>query len=454
MVDIDNNKLPHPQASRIIQRIKAVVLVKQGVSIALSAWYVGLCVDTVNKWLSRADSGGDFFDKPRSGRPPTFRESVFFKIIAFYCQTSGLAQNIKLSLRWCAAYFCGHREILGCSISASSIWRMLKKHSLRPHKYKYFLQITDPEFFSKMEPIIQLYINPPPYLFCLDECTGLQALQRYYPSLPPKQNQPGLKEFDYIRHGTTTLFGIFHVNSGKVFGRCQSSHNSETLVTILEEHIRTFPSDEKLHYILDNYSTHYHDRVCQMVARLCQISYEPLKTAKERREWLQNSDKRIVFHFLPFHGSWLSQVEILFGIMKAKCLKDGSFKSVAELITTIDEFIHLWNTYFFHPFEWNYTGRDLHQKVVRRFSRWLLLKSRHVTGKFLKKQLLLMQQLILHYFDKVEWNDWKQLLVVMGQRNDYIQVIIDKDEKLQEIFCEVEKMLAKKLFLSNSNKSC
>lgn len=437
--------MPLTLTSRIIKRIEAVVLVKHGVNIALSAWYVGLCVDTVNKWLKRADSGDDFSDKPRSGRPPTFGQPVFFKIIAFYCQTSGLAQNIKLSLRWMADYLSAHLEILGCSVSASSICRMLRKHSLRPHKYKYFLQITDPEFFSKMEPIIQLYVNPPPYLFCLDECTGLQALQRYYPSLPPKQNQPGLKEFDYIRHGTTTLFGIFHVNTGKVFGRCQPNHNTETLLTILEEHIRIFPSDKKLHYILDNYSTHYHDRVCEMVARLCQLSYEPLKTGKERREWLQNSDKRIVFHFLPFHGSWLSQVEIWFGIMKGKCLKDGSFKSVEELITTIDQFIHLWDTYYFHPFDWNYTGHDLHQKVVRRFFRWLLLKSCQVTRKFLKKQLLLMQQLIMHYFDKVELGEWQKLLIVMVQRNDYIQDIIDKDEKLQKIFCEVGKILAIKI---------
>ena len=82
-------------------------------------------------------------------------------------------------------------------MSHSTIQRILKKHALRPHMHKYFLAITDPDFFPKMEPIIDLYLHQPEYLFNFDECTALQAKSPLAPELPAAFNKSRYEEFEH-----------------------------------------------------------------------------------------------------------------------------------------------------------------------------------------------------------------------------------------------------------------
>lgn len=83
--------------------------------------------------------------------------------------------------------------------------------------------------------------------------------------------------------------------------------------------IRIESDDVELHYIFDNYNTHYHDNFCKTVAKLSGVKYKPLKTGKERQSRSVGAeDKRVVIHFLPFHGSWLNMIEIWFGLLKNK----------------------------------------------------------------------------------------------------------------------------------------
>jgi len=140
---------------------------------------------------------------------------------------------------------------------------------------------------------------------------------------------------------------------------------------------------------MDNLNTHFNDEFCKAVAELSNVTYDPLRTGIERRQWLQDENKRIVIHFTPFHGSWLNMIEIWFGILNKKCLKHQSFESVQLLQETIEEFIETWNTYFSHPFTWTYTGEELHEKAITRFNKLLLIESKQMDIKFLTKQLLL-----------------------------------------------------------------
>jgi transposase len=87
--------------------------------------------------------------------------------------------------------------------------------------------------------------------------------------------------------------------------------------------------------ILDNYKTHYHLAV---------------------KEWIAEQNERIEFVFTPFHGSWLNQIEIWFGILRRYCLKHSSFKDVNELNEQILDFIVTWNKNFAHPFKWKFKG--------------------------------------------------------------------------------------------------
>ncbi len=355
----------------------------------------------------RSMNGDELCDQKRSGRPAVYSEKIQLKTIAFYCQVSPLPGCNRWSLRWAENYLKGHSEIIGCSMSHSTIQRILKTHSLRPHLHKYFLEITDPDFFPKMEHIIDLCLHPPEYLFNFDECTGLQAKYPLAPDLPPAPHKPKYEEFEYRRNGTTDLLAFLNPKTGQVFGKCTPNHNTQTLIRVFKEHVHSLPCDAQLHYIMDNLNTHFNDDFCKTVAQLSGVTYDPLKTGIERRNWLQRDDKRIVIHFVPFHGSWLNMIEIWFGILSKKCLRHQSFSSVQLLQEIIEEFIETWNSFFAHPFTWKYTGEGLQEKAIKRFNNLLIIESKQMDVKFLTKQLLLMSNIAKTYRTKVANKVWK-----------------------------------------------
>ncbi len=418
---------------QIQERSKMLVLNHCGVNSRTIAWFINRHITTVCRWILRSKSGNELCDRNRSGRPAIYNEKIQLKTIAFYCQVSPLPGCNSWSLRWAENYLRQHSEIIGYSMSHSTIQRILKNHALRPHLHKYFLTITDPDFFPKMEHTIDMYLHPPEYLFNFDECTGLQAKNPLAPDLPSAPNIPKYEEFEYKRNGTIDLMAFLNPKTGHVFGKCTPNHNTQTLIHVFKEHVKTLPSDAPLHYIMDNLNTHFHDDFCKTVAELSGVTYTPLKTGIERRNWLQRDDKRIVIHFVPFHGSWLNMIEIWFGILNKKCLKYQSFPSVQILQQTIEEFIATWNKFFAHPFTWKYTGEGLHEKAITRFNKLLLIESKQMDIKFLTKQLLLMSNIAKTYYQKVHNKVWKQLHELIVDKKDYINSIISGAIKERQI---------------------
>jgi len=317
---------------RVRQRAIIAALSMEGIDNRSIAIFTATHPKTVLKWVCRIGEGKPLTDVRRCGRPRCFSEAARLMTIAVYCQHSPPLPGIHLwSLRDAQRYFKEHPESIGGPISRATIHRILLDHALRPHRRKYYLQITDPDFFPKMEHIIELYSHPPQNLYCFDECTCIQALKRLTPTLPPSADQPALEDFDYRRNGTTDLLAFLNPATGKVYGQCTENHNRNTLCRVFSSHVRMHTPDAVIHYIMDNLSTHYHDDFCQTVAELSRVPYSPLKTGAERRQWLQSQHKRIVVHFVPFHASWLNMVEIWFGILKNKCLKYDQFFSVEQL---------------------------------------------------------------------------------------------------------------------------
>ena len=411
--------------NRVRQRSQMAALTGCGIYAQTISWFVNRHITTVRRWISRAKDDGNIHDQKRDGRPPVYSEKIKLKTIAFYCQVSPLPDCGTWSFRWAEKYLKEHSEIIGCSLSHSTIQRTLKSHALRPHLHKYFLAITDPDFFPKMDHITDLYLNPPEYLFNFDECTGLQAKNPLAPNLPAAHNKPRYEDPLYRRNGTVDLLAFLRPRTGEVFGRCAPNHNTQTLVRVFEEHVCALPSDASLHYIMDNLNTHFHNDFCKMVAALSNVTYVPLKTGKERRQWLQSDDKRIVIHFVPFHGSWLNMIEIWFGILSKRFLKHQAFRSELFLAETILKSIKIWNDVFAHPFTWKYTGKGLHEKVISVFNKQLLVENRQMDIQFLTKQLLLMDNIAYTYPDKVQTREWKQLSDLLIEKRDYLNSIID-----------------------------
>jgi hypothetical protein len=406
---------------------------------------LGCHIKTVFLWKNRFHAGDGILDRPRSGRTPIIPSEVNHRLLAFYCQHNPLPGCTRWTIRWAEVYLQKHPEILQYPISRSSIHRLLNFNALKPYRNKYFLQICDPNFFPKMEKIIKVYNSSYQYLFCLDECTGLQALERKAPRLPAQGDHPEYLEPEYVRHGTVSILSILQVSTGLVFTECIPDHTSSTLISSVKNHALQYDRSAELHYICDNYSSHSTEEFCLGIAELCDIDLPKLKTAQDRRQWLESPKKRIVFHFLPTHGSWLNLIEIWFGILQQKSLKDESFLSTTDLKYRIISYNDTWNTEFAHPFKFSYTGKGLHEKVISRFTKWLQMQSPQLNVKFLEKQLKLMHNLTTTYWTKVKKNAWNILKTTLQERDNFIKGIIRTDEDLNVLLINLNTLLHTKL---------
>jgi transposase len=241
------------------------------------------------------------------------------------------------SVRDLARLVAGRGEIL--TMSPATVQRILAALVLKPHRVRYFLTRTDPEFERKMAAIVDLYLAPPPNsrVLCVDEKTGIQALERLHPTLPLRPGLVERQEFEYLRHGTVNLFAAFDVGTGTVFAQCYQRHTNLEFRHFLRA-LRARDPDSRWHLIVDNASYHKKQAVL---------------------DWCAAQRPQVTLHWLPAHGSWLNQVEIWFSLLSRKCLRRASVRSPLDLRDLIHRFIKTWNTHFAHPFEWTYTGKPL-----------------------------------------------------------------------------------------------
>ena len=415
-------------AFKLYTRYQIITLSSYGITQRVISIFTGCNMQMVYRWSRRCD----FNDKARAGRPLLYNEEIQLKTIAFYCQTTPLPDCGRWTLRWAEKQLKKEdSNPVGQPVSRSTIQRILKSHVLKPHISKYFLQITDPDFFPKMQHIISLYMNPPEYLFCFDECPGIQVLQRLAPHLQTETMRRRLEEFEYIRNGTIDVFGFLRVASGKIFAECRADHRTETFLEIMDKHIKTLPEHETIHYIMDNLASHASYDLCKLVSKYSKIQCPPvnaLDTALTRRQWLQSENKRVVIHYTPFHGSWLNMVEIWFGILNQKCLKE-SFASPDLMYNSIYSFVDQWNTLLAHPFKWSYDGKGLCQKAVVRFIKMLEISIDKMHITYMTKQLLLMTNLIESYWEKVEFSIWSILYDLINSGFQQLHDIVLRDDK-------------------------
>lgn len=410
------------------QRFAVAVLTEREVVPCAAAAFAGMSPDTAREWARRQVDGLDIRDAPRSGRPRDYGQDAESRFIAFYCQSTPFEDAGRWTLRWAERELGDHPETIGCSPSRSTMQRMLSGHHLRPHRNRYFLQITDPDFFPKAERIIALYKSPPKNLFCFDECPGIQILQRIVPDLRPRDDgsiRQWWREFEYIRNGTTDLFAFLEVRTGNMSVSCHPDHKKATFLAQFGEHAGALPEDEPIHYVMDNLDSHCCYEFCMAVAELSGVtcpSRKRLGSRQERREWLQREDKRVVIHFTPFHGSWLNQAEICFNLIGHACLRD-SYSCPDQIHAAILAFVAKWNSDWAHPFHWRYDGDGLHKKAVERFTAALTHSAGKMTLQYMAKSCALMVNLITDYYHEVPAECWRR----------YIDALIANEQQLWQL---------------------
>jgi transposase len=202
---------------------------------------------------------------------------------------------------------------------------------------------------------------------CCDEMTGVQALERIAPDKELRPGQIARHEFEYVRHGTTTLIGNLDVVSGEMISPTLGPTRTESdFVRHIEQTVATDPEGAWT-FIVDGLNIHWPAGLAAWVAEHCEPDrplgkkgkHGVLKNQATRREFLSDPSHRIRFVFLPKHSSWLNQIEVVFGMVMRKLIRRGSFPSVENLEGRLRAFFDYFNSTLAHPFDWTYTGRPL-----------------------------------------------------------------------------------------------
>jgi transposase len=197
------------------------------------------------------------------------------------------------------------------NVSCSTVQRIWRKHGLRPHRLERHMVSNDPDFETKAADVIGLYLNPPAHavVFCVDEKTAIQALDRKDRMLPLSPGRAESHGFEYKRNGTLSLFAALNTATGEVLGRTAPRHTSEQFVAFLSDVVASQPKRQELHVICDNVSSHKTERVQAFLA----------------------AHSNVQIHYTPTYSSWLNQVENWFGRIQRDVISRGIFTSVKDL---------------------------------------------------------------------------------------------------------------------------
>ena len=328
---------------RVKERLSIVLLADEGLSNREIKNLLPLTLETIARWRNRyAEEGlsGIEQDRPRGGNQggADSKEQALLrkKIIEWTTNKDKLptACTHWTSRTLASALGTNHNLV-------ARVWRM---YGFKPHLIRQFKISNDPAFEEKLEDVVGLYLSPPEnaVVFCVDEKSSIQALDRTQPGLPMKKGQAGTMTHDYKRHGTSTLFAALNVCTGEVIGECKKKHRHQEFLSFLKKVESQTPKDKELHIIVDNYATHKHEKV---------------------RNWLSRN-KRVELHFIPTSSSWLNLVERFFSLITEKQIRRGVYSSVKDLENKILKFIESYNENA-EPFVWTKTSEEILTKVAR-----------------------------------------------------------------------------------------
>ena len=208
-------------------------------------------------------------------------------------------------------------------VSFSAVQRIWRKHGVRPHRLDTHMVSNDPDFEIKAADVIGLYLDPPAHaaVFCVDEKTAIQALDRKDRMLPLSPGRAQSHGFEYKRNGTLSLFAALNTSTGEVLGKTAARHTSEQFVGFLEEIVATQSARREIHVICDNVSSHKTPLVQAFLAK----------------------NRRVHMHYTPTYSSWLNQVENWFARIQRDVITRGIFSSIKDLDKKLMRYIRQYN---------------------------------------------------------------------------------------------------------------
>jgi transposase len=320
----------------LARRARVVLGCAEGLDNKAVAKKLRCSMGMVGKWRSRfleARLEG-LYDEPRPGAPRQISDDQIEKVVVQTLESTPRGQT-----HWSTR---GLAKASGLSrMTISRIWHAF---GLQPHRADTFKLSPDPQLIEKVRDIVGLYMNPPEHavVFCVDEKSQIQALDRTQPLLPMRPGQVERGTHDYKRHGTTSLFAALELKTSRVIGQLHRRHRSQEFRQFLDVIEEQVPAGLEVHIIVDNYGTH--------------------KTAIIRK-WFAKRP-RFHVHFTPTYGSWINLVERWFAELTNKRIRRGVFRSVRDLEAAIREFIDVHNEDP-KPFVWTKTADQILASIAR-----------------------------------------------------------------------------------------
>src|SRR6201993_3176816 len=241
-------------------RARLILMLAEGTSFSTIKQRLGTTAPTISRWKQRfLNSGIDGLDTNHPGQSASVLTPKLRARILSTTRKKPKDGSTHWSCRKLAA---------ALGVSKDAVHRVWKEAGLKPHRLERYMASDDPDFEAKAADIIGLYMSPPQHaaVFCVDEKTAIQALDRLDPVLPLSPGRAERHGFEYYRHGTLSLYAALNTRTGEVIGKTADRHTSEEFVALLGEVVTQKPNNREIHIIVDNLSAHKTKRVDDFLA--------------------------------------------------------------------------------------------------------------------------------------------------------------------------------------------
>jgi transposase len=288
------------EPSMLVQRAKIILLAFEGRLNEEIAPEVGLNRVQVGTWRRRWQAAWDGLtlleccearrlreairevlrDAPRPGVSGKFTAEQVAQILAVACEPP--EKSGRPITHWTRKELRDEvvKRSLVTEISESQVGRYLKQAALQPHRRKMWINTTEKDsvlFQQQVEQVCEAYLEAPARhaedgtrTTSVDEMTGLQALERTAPDKDVLPGEVAKQEFEYERHGTTTLIGNFDVVLGQMFAETIGpTRTEEDFVAHIQQTLATDPEVPWV-FILDNLNIHVSASLVEWVAAICE----------------------------------------------------------------------------------------------------------------------------------------------------------------------------------------
>ena len=295
-------------AARKLKRAQILLAADAGASDDDIATSVGVGGSTVYRTKRRFVIGNleaALREEPRSGASRKLSGKQEALLVATACSKPPQGRA-----RWTLELLAGELAKLTehDRVSRETVRRRLAENHLKPwRKDMWCIPKVDGEYVARMEDVLDLYAEEPDPnrpVVCFDE-SPTQLIGEVRQPISAKPGQLERYDCEYKRNGTANLFIFLDAHRSwrkvKVTDRRAAEDFAACMRELTDVH---FPEAEQIRVVLDNLSTHFPGSLYQ--------AFSPCEARRVLR--------RLEFHYVPKHASWLNMVEIEIGVLRGQCL--------------------------------------------------------------------------------------------------------------------------------------